>query len=348
VIAWEKLALDPPRAVEPAAGRARLREQLEDFQVDERLGFEPSGQGEHWLLRVRKRNANSGWVAAELARQAGVRPFEVGYAGLKDRRAVTTQWFTVPARRGGVQEWAGRGGEGYEVIEAHRHARKLPRGALAGNRFTLVLRGFMGSREALEQRVVEIAREGVPNYFGPQRFGRELGNLAVLRGEPVRGERGFAYSAARSLIFNAVLAERLRQGHWNVLLPGERANLEGSNSTFRVEALDDTLQQRLATLDIHPTGPLWGEGESGVSGAVAELEATVAARYPALLELLRADRLASARRPLRMVVRELALRWLPEEGACELQFSLRGGSFATTVVRELVHCEDASGAEEHA
>ena len=189
MIGWETLALDPPRAVEPAAGRARLREQLEDFQVDERLGFEPSGQGEHWLLRVRKRNANSGWVAAELARQAGVRPFEVGYAGLKDRQAVTTQWFTVPARRGGVQEWAGRSGEGYEVIEAHRHARKLPRGALAGNQFTLVLRGFTGSREALERRVAEIGREGVPNYFGPQRFGRELGNLAVLRGELVRGER---------------------------------------------------------------------------------------------------------------------------------------------------------------
>jgi tRNA pseudouridine13 synthase len=348
MIGWQELALDPPRRVEPAAGRARLRERFEDFQVDEVLGFEPSGQGEHWLLRVRKCNANSGWVAADLARQAGVRPFEVGYAGLKDRRAVTTQWFTVPARRGGVQDWAGRVGEGYEILEAHRHTRKLPRGALAGNRFTLVLRGFTGSREALERRVAEIAVEGVPNYFGPQRFGRELGNLAVLRGEPVRGERGFAYSAARSLIFNAVLAERLAAGHWNMLLPGERANLEGSNSTFRVEAIDETLRQRLAALDIHPTGPLWGEGESGVTGEVAELESSVASRYPALLELLRADRLASARRPLRMVVRDLALRWLPEADACELQFSLRGGSFATTVVRELVHLDDATGAEEHA
>jgi tRNA pseudouridine13 synthase len=145
-----------------------------------------------------------------------------------------------------------------------------------------------------------------------------------------------------------VLAERLAAGHWNRLLPGERANLEGSNSTFRVEAIDETLRQRLAALDIHPTGPLWGEGESGVTGEVAELESSVASRYPALLDLLRADRLASARRPLRMVVRDLTLRWLHEADACELQFSLRGGSFATTVVRELVHLDDATGAEEHA
>ena len=201
----------------------------------------------------------------------------------------------------------------------------------------------------LGEGLERLRSHGVPNYFGPQRFGRELSNLAVLTGgSPPRDGRGFVLSAARSLIFNAVLAERLAAGHWNRLLPGERANLEGSNSTFRVEAIDETLRQRLAALDIHPTGPLWGEGESGVTGEVAELESSVASRYPALLELLRADRLASARRPLRMVVRDLALRWLPEADACELQFSLRGGSFATTVVRELVHCEDASGAEEHA
>jgi len=353
---WRELALAPPRAVEPPAGRARLRVELEDFQVDEELGFVASGQGEHVLLQVRKRGANTGWVARELAKLAGARDFDVGYAGLKDRRAVTTQWFTVPARRRSAAEWSQVSGEGFEVLAAQAHARKLPRGALAANRFRIVLRDFFGDAAALECRVAEIAGSGVPNYFGPQRFGRDLGNLERLMQSGAAGSAsafgagaGFELSAARSLVFNAVLAARVRRGDWHRLHVGERANLDGSNSSFLVESVDPEIERRLASLDIHPSGPLFGRGESGVGGEIAALEADVAAQFPALTARLLGDRLDSARRPLRVAVRDLALDWLEPGRTVCLSFRLRPGSFATTVLRELI--DDAAGIageEEHA
>ena len=349
---WRVLALDPPRASGPPIGRAVLRTVPEDFRVDERLGFEPSGEGEHLLLKVRKRGANTAWVARELARVAGVRPHDVGYAGLKDRHAVTTQWFSLPARRGASAALAGARGEGWEVLEAHAHRRKLPRGALAGNDFRIVLRSFDGDREALERRVELLRQRGAPNYFGPQRFGRDLANLAVLRGgPPPRDARGFVLSAARSLLFNAVLAERVREGTWDRLLAGERANLDGRNSNFLVESPDTVLEQRTATLDLHPTGPLWGEGDAGTRGAVAAFEESIVGRFPALTGLLRDARLEAARRPLRMVVQDLALAWSPDGDGrdgpgrdCELRFSLRAGSFATVALRELIEAAPAGDA----
>lgn len=344
---WQQLALDPPRVVEPVAGSAQLRASPEDFVVDEELGFAPAGVGSHCLLRVRKRGANTGWVARELAARARVKPFEVGYAGLKDRNAVTTQWFTVPRGRTACEEWLGAAGDGWEVIEAHAHGRKLPRGALAGNRFCIVLRGFEGDRDALESRLERAAREGVPNYFGPQRFGRELSNLAMLQGSaPRRGEESFALSAARSLVFNAVLAQRIAHGSWNQLLVGERANLDGRNSTFVVEAGDSELAARLESFDIHPTGPLIGIGDAGVSGAVATLEQTVAEAFPVLRDYVITARVEAARRPLRVAARELTWRWLAAD-ACELRFALRAGSFATAVVRELVSIASAAADEDH-
>lgn len=353
---WMELALDPPRAHGGVVGTAAIRVSPEDFQVDERLGFAPSGAGEHLLLRVRKRGQNTAWVARELARLTDVRPHDVGYAGLKDRHAVTTQWFSMPARRRTAESLVGAGGEGFEVLEAHAHRRKLPRGALTGNDFRIVLRGFDGAPSALEARLARLRDRGVPNYFGPQRFGRELSNLAVLRGTPApRDGRGFALSAARSLLFNAVLAERVRTESWDRLSVGDRANLEGRNSNFLVEAPDITLESRLAALDLHPTGPMWGIDDAGVRGAVAELEDSVTGRYPALLELLRAERLESARRPLRAVVRDLSHTWLGTDGDdgaagrdCELRFSLRAGSFATVVLRELVSFAGAATEDEHA
>jgi len=333
----EELALNPPRVAAPL-GRARIREIPEDFVVDEVLGFAASGQGEHALLRVRKRGSNTGWVAKEIASRAGVRPHDVGYAGLKDRHAVTTQWYTVPTRRRPAADWLGVQGDGYEVIEAYAHSRKLPRGALEANRFSITLRGYDGDIESLRVRATEVARTGVPNYFGPQRFGRDLANL---RAGDAR-DAMFRWSASRSLIFNAVLAERITAGNWNCLHLGERANLDGRNSSFVVEALDAALQERLDTLDIHPTGPMWGEGGCGIEGEMAQFETAIAARYPEFLEWLRADRLAAARRPLRVAVRELSVN-VSDDGAPILNFTLRSGSFATTVLREFVDIVPGEG-----
>jgi tRNA pseudouridine13 synthase len=342
---WRRAALAPPPAWGAPLGNGVLRATPEDFQVDEILGFAAGGEGPHALLQVRKRGANTEWVARELARAAGVKPFEVGFAGLKDRNAVTTQHFTVPRGKRAAEEFVGLAGEGYEVLTAAAHQRKLPRGALEGNRFAINVRGLSCDPASLAQRMQRIAAGGTPNYFGEQRFGREAGNLEqVLRaaqsGQGRRRERrgrddaGFMLSAARSLIFNAILAERVARGSWNRLAAGDVANLDGRSSVFAVDQVDAELEQRCAALDVHPTAPLAGEGQSLASGEVLALEDAVAARYPEALSVIHAEGMKSERRALRIRVRELAHEYTGD--TLHLQFALAAGSFATTVLREII------------
>jgi len=349
---WRRAALAPPPAWGAPLGNGVLRAAPEDFQVDEILGFAAGGEGPHALLHVRKRGANTEWVARELARAAGVKPFEVGFAGLKDRNALTTQHFTVPRGKRAAEEFIGLAGEGFEVLAAAAHQRKLPRGALEGNRFAITVRGLNCDPAAIAQRLQRIAAGGTPNYFGEQRFGREAGNLEqVLRaaqqiaqgtneGGGRRRERrgrddaGFMLSAARSLIFNAILAERVAAGTWNRLVAGDVANLDGRGSVFAVEQVDGELEQRCVALDVHPTAPLTGAGQSLASGDVLALEDAVAARYPEALAVIHAEGMKSERRALRIRVRELAHEYAGD--TLRLQFALSAGSFATTVLREII------------
>ena len=333
-------ALSPARAHGAPVAEAALRERAEDFLVEEDLGFAPAGAGLHLLLKVRKTDANTPWVARELARHAGCRPQEVGYAGLKDRRAVAIQWFTVPRPRTPLDLAAVRG-EGYEVLESHAHNRKLPRGALAGNRFAIRLRpaggGGAGLAGRLAPRLALIAARGVPNYFGPQRFGRDGGNLTPGAQDPARlpaPERGFALSAARSVVFNALLATRVGDGSWERLLAGDLASLDGRGSFFPVVALDDQLAARCTRLEIHPTGPLWGAGEPGTAAGVLGLEMRISAEFAAECALCAAAGMAQERRSLRLRVAELTCE--AEPAAVVLRFRLTRGSFATAVLRELV------------
>jgi len=320
-------------------GSARLRVTPEDFVVREWLGFDADGEGDHLLLKVRKRGANTMWVAKQLARIGKIHPRDVGFAGLKDRDAVAEQAFTVPGRSA-VPNWLGITGDGFEVISAERTRRKLKRGALKGNDFEIVLREFSGDLALLEQRLQTLATAGAPNYFGPQRFGHNGSNvtsaIAWFQGGPLleRAERGFALSAARSVIFNAVLAERLNAGTWNQLLDGDVVNLNGSGSFFLAETVDDTLRDRCRQLDVHPTGPMW-HGDSLLSkGATAELEMRTAQQYAVLAEGLSKARLEPERRPLRVPVREL--KWRIDGADVHLQFRLQRGSFATAVLHELI------------
>jgi len=330
-----------PRAHGDPIASGAIRREPEDFAVREWLGFGADGDGDHWLLTVRKRGANTHWVGNQLAKLAGIHPRDVGYAGLKDRNAVTEQSFTVPVRSKLGAAWLGVGGDGFEVIAAERHRRKLKRGALKGNDFQIIVRDFAGDAAALAQRLDAIGRAGVPNYFGPQRFGHELSNLraalAMFSGETKlhdRHERGFALSAARAALFNVVLAQRVAQGTWNALQAGDVANLDGSNSIFAVEAVDPTLLDRCAQLDIHPTGPLWGRGELKSQYATAALESSIAADHASLAAgLARAD-LDQERRALRLRVQNLSHHLT--DGVLTLQFRLGRGAFATTVLHELL------------
>jgi tRNA pseudouridine13 synthase len=331
---WRQLALDGPRAGAASQATGTLRATPEDFVVEEDLGFAPDGDGAHLLLKVRKRNANTGWVAQELARGLGCHVRDIGYAGLKDRRAVAVQWFSLPATPRSIADAAGFENPEFAVLEVHRHRRKLPRGALAGNRFTIRIRSYTGAPEVLQERCEAIARCGVPNYFGPQRFGREASNLSRLAAPRPGRPDGFVLSAARSLIFNAVLGERVRQGSWDTLEAGDVANLEGRGSVFPVAELTPDLPDRLLQQELHPTGPMWGVGELMTRGVVQELEQRIGAQLAEACVLLSDAGLRQERRSLRLKVRELA--WHTSAAEVVLNFWLRSGSFATAVLRELL------------
>lgn len=318
---------------------AVMRASPEDFQVEEVLGYDADGAGEHALLWVEKRGANTDWVARELAKFAGVGQVAVGYAGLKDRHAVTRQTFSVQLAGKPDPDWSAFPHVEVRVLAATRHSRKLKRGALRGNRFVLALRDVTGDRASAEQVLEQIAARGVPNYYGEQRFGREGGNVAQARsmfaGRRVeRDKRSFLLSAARSQIFNNVLAARVERAAWDRPMEGEIWSLAGSRSWFGPEPFTDVLADRLARQDIHPSGPLWGQGEPPTQGEAGVLERAIAADDRDLAAGLASARMDQERRPLRLLPKDLSWRWLGDE-ALELSFELPAGAYATVVVREL-------------
>jgi tRNA pseudouridine13 synthase len=226
-----------------------------------------------------------------------------------------------------------------KVLAATRHSRKLKRGALRGNRFVLVLREVQGDRAAAEVVLTQVGARGVPNYFGEQRFGREGGNVAQARamfgGRRVeRDKRSMLLSAARSQIFNNVLAARVDRRAWDTPLQGEIWSLAGSRSWFGPEPFTLALAERLARADIHPSGPLWGQGEPPTEDAAGTLEREIAALDDDLVAGLAAARMDQERRPLRLLPKDLRWRWLDVD-ALEVSFELPAGAYATVVLREL-------------
>jgi tRNA pseudouridine13 synthase len=322
--------------------------------VEEILGFEPDGVGAHLLLTVEKRGANTGWVGAQLARATGVASRDVGFSGHKDRDAVTRQAYTLPwPAQASIEPCLALAGEGWRVVAASRHGRKLRPGSHRANRFRLRVRDVEGDAGALRSRLEAVARHGVPNYFGPQRFGRQGGNLDRARrwaeaaaAPRDRAARAFALSAARSALFNAVLAERVRRGSWAHLLPGEAVVLDGRRSFFRAGAIDAALAARCEAMDVHPSGPLWGRGVPAAADAALAVETAVLAAELALCALLESQGLEQERRSLRLRVRDL--EWSLDGGDLTLDFELPRGAFATAVLHEIVEGSwtDADGAED--
>ncbi|MGY0618715.1 tRNA pseudouridine(13) synthase TruD [Lysobacter sp. A378] len=339
--------IEPLRASGPPVLSACIRSTPEDFRVEELPGFAPSGSGEHLLLTVEKRGMNTAFAARSIAQWAGVSEMAIGYAGLKDRHAVTRQRFSVHLPKKVSPDLTALDTPGLTVLDHHWHAKKLPRGALAGNRFELVLRDVRGEREAIDARLATIAAAGVPNYFGGQRFGHGGDNiaraLAMFAGRKVRrDQRGMLLSAARSAVFNQLLCARVAAGNWSGLsangesLDGEVWMLEGSRSVFGPQPFDATLAQRLAAFDIHPTGPLWGQGPLRSTGEVAVMEQQVSGESPAteLCQGLEQAGLKQERRCLRL--RPGGLEWDWRDAATlELRFQLPPGTYATVVLAEL-------------
>ncbi len=336
-------------------GHARVASLPEDFQVDERLGFEPEGEGPHLLVHIRKRRLSTARAIQALARHWQVERRQMGYAGRKDRHALTTQWLSVPWPPGAPLPPAGSiplehdPDAGLEVIRMMRHRRKLPVGALTGNDFRLTLRDVGASADALQARVVRIARYGVPNYFGPQRFGRDGENLVRARqwfaGEVrprSRNDRSMLLSAARAAAFNAILDARVKADDWCGAEPGEILTLDGRGSVFMAESGDARHNRlRAAGLRVHPTGPLPGRPGRGLElpASLAARERAVLQDWDGLVEGLIDRGLEAARRALRLSVGALAVRRLDGQ-TWQLSFRLMRGAYATTVLRELIDWDD--------
>lgn len=322
---------------------AALKSDAADFRVTESLWPDlehqggqvehPDGGGEHLCVRLEKTGDNTEFVARELAVMAGCRQHEVGFCGLKDRHAVTVQWFSLylPGREAQDPELLAAIAARWPILASCRYPRKLRRGDHLSNRFDLVLRQVEGDRKALDQALDRLRRVGVPNYFGPQRFGHGGGNLdQAVRMDPAslnrkRGRGGrnnrknvLYFSAARSWLFNEVLAARVSDGNWDTVMDGEPLPQAGA-----------------------PTGPLWGDGGTTATGAQEILERAVVAATPELARLFDATRMAPERRSLVVRPDDLDWQWLDEQ-TLRLAFVLAPGQYATTVLSDVLELEDLS------
>jgi len=302
---------------------ADFRTYNEDFNVDEALGFNPSGQGEHIYLQVNKSGQNTDWVARQIANLAGVKPMDVGYCGRKDRHAVTRQWFSIylPSNsllgnrllQDGLLPTATWQIPGVTIENQARHNHKLRLGEHRHNHFKIILRNITET-ETLINRLSAI-EQGVPNYFGEQRFGIDGNNLREgdrwANGElQVRDKklRGLYISALRSYLFNCVLSYRVDQNSWRDVLPGD------SEEQF-------------------PSGPLWGRGRLKVSLDTQSIEENILCFWPQWQQALEHCGLTQERRPLLCKPENFTYRL--HDRNLSVSFALAPGEYATSVLREI-------------
>ncbi len=325
-------------------GRCCFKSAPEDFIVDEELPFEPDGEGEHLFLFVEKIGENTDWVAGWLARYAGVQRSAVSYAGRKDRQGVTRQWFCISLPGKSDPDWSGFDTDTIKIIRQSRHRRKLRTGALKSNRFRVTLRNIQCDHADLDRRLDLIVGNGVPNYFGDQRFGRDYNNLdkaiSLFEGRIKihRNKRSMYLSAARSWLFNALLSERVVQKNWNKPLVGDVFGFQ-DNNTLIIDDLNVKLSERIAQLEVTPTGPLWGRGSLLSTAETKQLEEMVCGRYRVLCDGLEHVGLQQERRALRLLPDDMYWDWLSPSDLV-INFRLPKGCFATAVLRELLVCEE--------
>ncbi len=343
--------MEPPYLHGGPLGRAQFKTQPEDFQVEELLGFEPSGEGEHCLVWVEKRDLDSNATAARLADAIGLRRRLVSHCGLKDRRAVTRQWFSLHLPGQASPEASALESEGIKVLRVTRNTRKLRRGIHLGNRFIIRLRQPDFDAENAAERWAHIASKGAPNCFGSQRFGNEGRNvekaLAMFRGEfepRDRLLRGILLSAVRSHLFNAVVAERMARGSWDRVLSGEVFGFPDNGTLLLIGNQRGDEAERFEKGIVEITAPMWGGGDLPSAGETRELETEVMSRFPECTAGLEAAGLRQERRVMRL--RPTNPDFLSLEGGdLQLSFDLPRGTYATTLLRELATLDEPDPSE---
>ena len=322
------------------SGFGKIRSVPEDFIVKENLAFEPSGEGEHAFLQIEKTGENTDYVARQLARFANVRQRDVSFAGLKDRHAVTTQWFSVWLPGKADPDWTQFESGSMKVLHSVRHARKLKRGVLSGNSFKLIIRDWQGDKDKTIRQLEAIKANGIANYYGAQRFGNEGQNvnkaLAMFQGAKAgREQRSLYLSAVRSFLFNQILASRVIRLNWNQPVAGDTYMFDLSHSCFKSELPDAEIIRRLEAKEIHPAGVLWGRGEADVSADALSIEQGIIDAYPELAQGLIKFEVDKDRRALRVTVQDLNWQFV-DDTTLALGFTLPAGSYATSVLREII------------
>lgn len=332
-------------AHEPPQGYAKFKSSAADFIVRETLSFEPEGEGTHAYLYIEKINTNTEWLARQLARFVGVEAKEIGYAGLKDRNAVTSQWFSINLEISNEPDWDEFQLEGVKILKKTLHRKKLKRGAIKHNDFEIVLRNIeQTTKDKLKKAASKIQAAGVPNYFAQQRFGHDYNNLT--RGAQwfngaikikKRADKSMILSAARSMIFNQMLSQRIQQKGWDKLINGDIMMLSGTHSIFPAAEIDDVLQQRFHQGDIHPTAALWGRGRLTGENDLLILEQGVADTLAQWCAGLENQGLKQERRAARLFPENLSIQFAEDSlEKVTLTFSLPTGTYATAVLREII------------
>ncbi len=326
----------------------QFKASAEDFKVTEILGYEPIGEGEHIYLWVRKTGLNTAYLAEQIAKFTQLPLRAVTYAGRKDKHAQTEQWFSVHLPGKGEFDWTQFNESGANILKSIRHNKKLRTGVLKGNRFTIILRQ-LSSTTGIEKRLQQIKRNGVPNYFGSQRFGNTLhdprgGNLVLadkmINGEAIRNrnKRSMAISALRSWLFNEIVHSRLLNGYLNKPLSGDVMQLAGSHSFFCAQQIDNSIEQRIEQRDIYLSAPLWGEGQLASQSEAFHFEQSFAKQHPTVTQTLEDLGLKQERRAINLFPNDLEWSWTDD--TLNLIFSLPAGTFATSVLRELLDVQD--------
>jgi tRNA pseudouridine13 synthase len=320
----------------------------EDFQVTEVLGYEPIGEGEHIYLWVRKSGLNTAYLAEQIAKFTQLPLRTVTYAGRKDKHAQTKQWFSVHLPGKGEFDWTKFNEPGAEVLKSIRHNKKLRTGVLKGNRFNITLRQ-LSSTSGIDERLQQIKQDGVPNYYGSQRFGNTThdprgGNLVLaekmINGEQIRNrnKRSMAISALRSWLFNEILNSRLQIDCLNKPLTGDVMQLAGSNSFFCAQQIDSSIRERLSARDIYLSAPLWGKGQLASESEALQFELNLAQQHHMIVKTLEDLGLQQERRAINLFPNDL--EWSLANDTLNLTFSLPSGTFATSVLRELIDIQD--------
>ncbi len=327
----------------------------EDFIVIENLGFELTGSGEHLFLLITKIGCNTIDVTQALAHYFKVSLKDVGYSGLKDKHAVAKQWFSIylPRWKGGVDRTLLESSlKKFAAIESLKgtvsiervvwHSKKLKRGAHKTNQFIITLTDVAGDLDDFNTRCDTIEKNGAPNYFGPQRFGHN--GMNIVRAQNLfegtlrtknKKLRGMYLSAARSLLFNAVVSKRVALKSWNQMVDGDLYTFESSNALFLPEEYDAVIQDRLKDGEIHPTGPLFGKGDTKAPlRDVLEIESEILKEHSAFCEGIVQQGVEADRRALRVLAQHFTVSWIDSK-TVTLSFELVRGAFATSLLREI-------------